>query len=147
MTLITWSIIENNTVSEADTKKKINEIKKTEVKGERLINSQKILLSLFDYLVKAIFNNSNISNNNNNSNNNNENESKNENENENDDESVNDNERENENESESESENDVDDITVKEINNNFKKINETKSFEDQINILKKNTRPRWLLGY
>ena len=145
MTLITWSIIENNTVSEADTKKKINEIKKTEVKGERLINSQKILLSLFDYLVKAIFNNSNISNNNNNSNNNNENESKNENENENDDESVNDNERENENESESESENDVDDITVKEINNNFKKINETKSFEDQINILKKNTMVKWLL--
>ena len=144
MTLITWSIIENNTVSEADTKKKINEIKKTEVKGERLINSQKILLSLFDYLVKAIFNNSNISNNNN-SNNNNENESKNENENENDDESVNDNERENENESESESENDVDDITVKEINNNFKKINETKSFEDQINILKKNTMVKWLL--
>ena len=145
MTFITWSIIENNTVSEADTKKKINEIKKTEVKGERLINSQKILLSLFDYLVKAIFNNSNISNNNNNSNNNNENESKNENENENDDESVNDNERENENESESESENDVDDITVKEINNNFKKINETKSFEDQINILKKNTMVKWLL--
>ena len=39
-------------------------------------------------------------------------------------------------ENESESENDVDDITVKEINN-FKKINETKSFEDQINIFKK----------
>ena len=31
-----------------------------------------------------------------------------------------------------------DEITVKEINNNFKKINETKSFEDQIDILKKN---------
>ena len=28
-------------------------------------------------------------------------------------------------------------ITVKEINNNFKKIDETKSFEDQIDILKK----------
>ena len=116
--------IKNNTISEADTKKKINElneINKTEVKGERLFNSQKILLSLFDYSVKAIFNNSNNSINNNNSNNNNENESKNENENENDDESVNDGESENENESE----NDDDDITVKEINNNFKKIDET----------------------
>ena len=29
-----------------------------------------------------------------------------------------------------------DEITVKEINNNFKKIDETKSFEDQIDILK-----------
>ena len=102
MTLITWSIIENDTISEADTKKKINKIKKTEVKVERLISSQKILLSLFNYLVKAIFNNSNNSNNNNN-------ENKSKNENENDDESVNDNESENE----SESENDVDDITVK----------------------------------
>ena len=31
---------------------------------------------------------------------------------------------------------DNDEITVKEINNNFKKIDETKSFEDQIDILK-----------
>ena len=30
-------------------------------------------------------------------------------------------------------------ITVKEINNNFKKIDETKSFEKQIDILKRNT--------
>ena len=33
--------------------------------------------------------------------------------------------------------NDDDEITVKEINDNFKKIDETKSFEDQIDILKK----------
>ena len=33
--------------------------------------------------------------------------------------------------------NDDDNITIKEINNNFKKIEETKSFEDQIDILKK----------
>ena len=32
-----------------------------------------------------------------------------------------------------------DKITVKEINNNFKKIDETKSFKDQIDILKKKT--------
>ena len=35
--------------------------------------------------------------------------------------------------------NDDDDITVNEINNNYKKIDETKSFDDQIDILKKNT--------
>ena len=47
-----------NTISEADTKKKINElnkIKKVEIKGKRLINSQKNLLSLFDDLLKTIF--------------------------------------------------------------------------------------------
>ena len=37
-----------------------------------------------------------------------------------------------------------DEITVKGINNNFKKIDETKSFEDQIDILKKIT---WLNEY
>ena len=133
--------IKNNTISEADTKKKINElneIKKTEVKGKRLINSQKILLSLFDDWVKAIFNNSNNNNNNKNDN---------ENDNENNNESVSENENESESENESENNNDDDDdddydddddkITVKEINNNFKKIDETISFEDQIDIWKK----------
>ena len=75
--------IKNNTISEADTKKKINElneIKKVETKGKRLIKSQKKLLSLFDDL-KAIFNNDNNSNSNNN------NESKNENVNESENES------------------------------------------------------------
>ena len=101
--------IKNNTISEAYAKKKINEfnkIKKVETKGKGLINSQKTLLSLFDYL-KTIFNN----NNNNNSNNSNSNESnseneyvnkdENENENENEYESVNKDENENENENES----------------------------------------------
>ena len=71
--------IKNNTISEADTKKKINElnkIKEVETKGRRLIDSQKILLSLFDDL-KTIFNNNN---NNSNNSNNNENDSENENE-------------------------------------------------------------------
>ena len=47
--------IKGNTISEADTKKKINElneIKKEEIKGKRLVNSQKNLLSLFDDLLK-----------------------------------------------------------------------------------------------
>ena len=55
--------IKNNTISEADAKKEINElneIKKLEIKGKRLINGQKILLNLFDDLVKAIFNNNKI---------------------------------------------------------------------------------------
>ena len=59
--------IRNNTISAADAKKKINElnqIKKVEIKGKRLINGQKILLNLFDDLVKAIFNNNNNNNNN-----------------------------------------------------------------------------------
>ena len=57
--------IKNNTISEADTKKKINElnkIKEVETKGRRLIDSQKTLLSLFDDL-KTIFNNNNKKNN------------------------------------------------------------------------------------
>ena len=69
----------------------------------------------------------------------NENESVNENENEN--ESVNENENEsvNENVNENENENKSDDgqYYLEQINNNFKEINETKSFKDQINILKK----------
>ena len=76
--------------------------------------------------LKTIFDNNN---NNNNSNNSNNNESDSENENEN----------ENESENESENENESDDEQYHEIiqiNNNFKKIDETKSFEDQIDILK-----------
>ena len=69
--------IKNNTISEAATKKKVNElnkIRKVETKGKQLIDSQKILLKLFDDLAEA------ISNNNNNNNNNNESNSKNVNE-------------------------------------------------------------------
>ena len=61
--------IKNNTISEAATKKKINElnkIRKVETKGKQLIDSQKILLKLFDDLAEAISNNNNNNNNNNN---------------------------------------------------------------------------------
>ena len=34
----------------------LNKIKKVEIKGKRLIESQKKLLSLFDHLLKTIFN-------------------------------------------------------------------------------------------
>ena len=69
--------IKNNTISETDAKKKINElnkIKNAETKGKRLIDSRKTLISLFDDL-KTIFNSNNNSNNNE-SDSNNENESK-----------------------------------------------------------------------
>ena len=100
--------IKNNTISEAATKKKINElneIKKVETKGKRLINSQKTLLSLFDDL-KTILNNSNNSNNNiNNNSNNNHNNNSNNNSNNNESNSKNVNGNESENESKNESEN------------------------------------------
>ena len=106
----------NNTISESDTKKKINElneIEKLETKGRRLIKSQKTLLSLFDDL-KTIFNNDN---NNNESNNKNKNENKN----------VNENENECHNQQYYE---------IEETKYNFKNTDETKSFKDQIDILK-----------
>ena len=124
--------IKNNTVSEADTKKKINklnEIKKVETIDKRLIDSQKILLKLFDDLVKAISNNGNnkIVNEDNNINANH---------------NVNDNDRDDDYDSDYDDKN-----TVKQIDNSFKKIDETRSFEDQIDILKKNTMVKWLLVY
>ena len=57
--------IKNNTISEGDAKQKLNalnEIRTEEIKGTRLITSQKILLKLFDELVEAIFNNKSVSN-------------------------------------------------------------------------------------
>ena len=41
------------------------------------------------------------------------------------------------NDDDDDNDDDDNEITVKGINNNFKKIDETKSFEDQIDILKK----------
>ena len=121
--------INNNTISEADAKQKLNalnEIKKTEIKGKRFITSQKILLKLFDELIETIFNN-NVSVNK-----------------DNNDVSVNEDNNENENEndhgSESDSEHDDDDkqyYKIKQLNNYFKTIDETKPFEEQIEILKK----------
>ena len=112
--------IKGNTISEADAKKKINElneIKKIEIKRKTLIESQKKLLSLFDDLLKTI---SDV--------NESENESVNVNENENESVSENENESESENENKNENENESDDGQhfLKQINNNFKKINKTK---------------------
>ena len=119
MTLITWSITLK--ISETDAKQKLNaldKIRKVKTKNKRLISSQKILLNLFNDLLTTIFNN--------NSNNN-----------KNDNESVNDNANVNDNESVSHY--DSDDkgyYKIKQINNRFKTIDERKSFEEQIEILK-----------
>ena len=112
--------IQNNTISGADIKKKINElneIKKVETKGKRS-DSQKTLLSFFDDL-KTIFNSNNDNNNESNSKNESENESKNE----------------SENESENES-NDEFYYEIRQLNNWFKTIDQTKSLEEQLKLLK-----------
>ena len=118
--------IKNNTISEAHAKQKLNalnEIKKEEIKGKRLITSQKILLKLFDELIEAIFNNKSIINIDDNVS---VNESVNESENENENENVSKNEKES-----------VDKIDHNvDINSYFNMIDKTRSFEDQIEILK-----------
>ena len=96
---------------------------------------------MFDDLVKTILNNSNNNNsnssNNDESNNNNENENENANKNESVNKDKNENESENESENENENENDDEQYyEIKQINNSFKNIYETKSLKDQIDILK-----------
>ena len=87
---------------------------------------------MFDDLLKTIFN-ANKNENKSESENDSVNESESESERVNKNESIN----ENKNESENENENESDDgrYYLKQINNNFKEINETKSFKDQIDIL------------
>ena len=152
--------IKNNTISEANAKKKINElneIKKVATKGNRLIDIQRTLLNLFDDL-NTIFNNNNNNNNNkivNEDNNVNDNDNKIENEdnnvNDNDnkilneDNNVNDNDNKIVNEVNNVNDNDDYDsdddhdehyYEIRQINISFKKIDETKSFEDQTDVLK-----------
>ena len=133
--------IKGNTISEANTKKKINElneIKKVEIKGKRLIESQKKLLSLFDDLLKTIFNETvNESNSNTKSRSKSDNKSDYESDNQNKNESVNENKNESKNKSENENESDDGQYYLKQLNNKFKDIDETKPFKDQIDILKK----------
>ena len=140
--------IKNNAISESDAKKKINKlnkIKHVETKGKRLIDGQKLLLKLFDDLVEAILSNSNnkIVNEDNNKI---VNEDNNVNDNDNDKKIMNEdnnkivNEDNNINDDDSEGDDDDHDeqyYQIKQINRSFKKFDETKSFEDQIDILKK----------
>ena len=115
--------IKNTTITEANPKKKINElnkIKKTEIKDKRLINGQKILLNLFGDLIETIFNNFKIVNEDNNKIVNKDN-----NKIVNEDNNVNDNDNDYDDDNyddDYDSDND-DENKVKEVNNNFKKIN------------------------
>ena len=59
---------------------------------------------------------------------------------------VNDNDKDNDNENENEYEN-YDDYKIKQLNYYFKMIGETKSFEEQINLFKKNRLFKWVLEY
>ena len=121
--------IKNNTISESHAKHKLNalnEIKKAEIKGKRLISCQKKLLNLFYDLLETIFNNDNNNDNdningsnNNNSNNSNTNNFKSESESDNGNESG-----------------DEQYYKIKQLNNYFNAIDKTKSFEEQIEILK-----------
>ena len=136
----------NKTISEVDAKKKLNalnKINKTEIKNECLINGPKKLLNLVDDLLEAIFNNNKNKNENNNVSVNeydnvNVNEYDNISVNENDDDNISDNVNDNDNVDDNDSDNDnVDDYEIMKINNYFKTIDETKSFEDQTEELKK----------
>ena len=123
--------IKNNTIIEAHAKQKhiaLKEIKKAEIKGKRLITSQKKLLKLFDELIEPIFNNKSVSNIDDNVS---VNESVNESENESENENENQNMSKNENESVDKTDDNID------TNNYFNIIDKTKSFEEQIEILKK----------
>ena len=122
--------IKNNTISEALAKQKLdalNEIRKVETKNKRLINGQKILLSLFDDLVEAISDNR--------SENKNDNVSVNEIVNDND---VNDDANDDVNDDDDDDDdNDNDEYyIIKQLNNYFKTIDKAKSLKEQIEILK-----------
>ena len=135
--------IKGNTISEADTKKKINElneIKKVETNSKRLIGSQKKLLSLFDDL-KTIFNETvNESNSN----------TKNENESDNKSDYESDNESYNESDNESDDKKDKHYFEIRQLNSWFETIYQTKSLEEQIELLTEKGEflsEYWYVGY
>ena len=139
--------INSNAISEAkklNAKQKLNalnELQKPEKKSKRLITSQKILLKLFDDLIEKFFKN-NVSVNKDN-NDVSVNEDNNKRVKEDNNKSVNEDniesENKNDNVSESESEHNDDEqyYKIKQLKNHFKTIDETKPFEEQIEILKK----------
>ena len=133
--------IKNNTISEALAKHKLdalNEIKKAEIKNKRLISSQKKLLNLFDDLLEATFNKKSVSNIDDNLS---MNESVNE--------SENDYHDNNDDDDDDDDDKDEDYYIKKQLNNYFKTIGKTKSFEEQIELLKKRDflDEYWHMGY
>ena len=125
--------INKNTVSKILAKENINtlnKLKKAEIKDKRLISGQKELLSFFDDLLDTI-----LTENNNNNNNNNDDD-----DNDDDDNNEDDDDNEEENEEKGEDGDEVKDekyYIIKQINDYYKTIDESKSFEEQINLFKK----------
>ena len=134
--------IKGNTISETDTKKKLNElnkIKKVEIKGKRLIESQKKLLSLFDDLLKTNFNETVNEGNSNTKN-------KSESDNKSDYESDNGSDKESDNEGKKEKYY----YQIRQLNNWFETTDQTKSLKDQIKLLKERGEflgEYWFVGY
>ena len=124
--------IKGNTISEADAKKKINElneIKKVETNGKRLIGSRKKLLSLFDDLLETIFNktvkesksntkNKTVKESNSNTKNESESDKK--------------SDYKSDNESDNEGEKDKYYYEIRQLNNWFETIDQIKSLEEQM---------------
>ena len=128
--------IKSNTISEAVAKKKINklnEIKKVDIKGKRLIESQKKILSLFDDLLKTIFNKT-VNESNSSTKNETVNESNSSTKNES--ESDNKSDYESDNESDNEGKKDKYYYEMRQLSNWFETIDQTKSLEEQIKLLK-----------
>ena len=127
--------INKNTITEKLARKNLNalnELKNAEIKNKCRSSNSTELLKLFDDLLETISNNNNNNNNSNNNGNNNENES----------------ESENDNDSESESEDKNEECyKIKQLNGYFRMIDETKSFEKQINVFKKKEFFRGILAH
>ena len=128
--------INKNTISEILAKENINtlnKLKKAE-KDKRLISGQKELLSFFDDLLDTILTENNNNNNDDNDYNDND-------DNDDDDNNEDDDDNEEENEEKDEDGDEVKDekyYIIKQINDYYKTIEESKSFEEQINLFKKN---------
>ena len=154
--------IKSNTISEADATKKLNElneVKKVEIKGKRLTDSQKKITKLFDNLLKTIFNKTvnesnsstknesnsdnesnsstkNKSNNDNKSNSSTTNESNSDNESNSNTKNESKSDYESDNESDNEGEKDKYYYEIRQLINWFETIDQTKSLEEQMELLK-----------
>ena len=138
--------VNNNTIGEMLPREKLNksnELKKAEIKGMRIINCQKELLTFFNMLLNLIFTEDNNDSSNNHNDDNDslteddtDDDSINEEVNEEDEEEHHNEKDENDDENDHD-ENDENRCMIRLINNYFKMINESESFESQINLLRK----------
>ena len=133
--------INKNAISEIHAKENINalnELKKAEIKNKWLMSGQKELLSFFNDLLDTILTENN-NDNNDNDDNDNDNDGDIDND-DNDDDANDDDDNEEENEEEDEDGDEVKDekyYIIKQVNDYYKTTDESKSFEEQINLLNK----------